>query len=519
MAQQSSFTRKDQVLDDLMDLDGDEQIRRLDALFPNNPDLKQEFLDLLQADRDVDAHIQNLIQHAAAEVVDNDMPNMNPEQQDDLLFTTLENKYKKIRKLGEGGMGEVYLVEDINLGNKSVVLKSLPPELVGSEDHLRYFMNESTFAKVVHPHIVQVHDKGIAAGIPYLVMEYVDGPDLERYCERGQRISVDTALDLIIPVIEALQVAHQEGIIHRDIKPSNILVSTKEGYAKLADFGIATWADRPGTYTREGNHPFSPLYASPEQLQGQSVLPVSDLYSMGLVICRCVLGEVPTDKSLHTLAWNRKNKWLKPILQKCLHTNPHQRYQSCNALAEALKRGGHRSLKKRLLIPATALTIILLLSLVIWQLWDTSEITQPGIETESLASEQTEPIAENEHPTLFPNEDADVNPPVPEILESRISQENQSEHKKPVTPVDTGQATPLDKPPIYPVLISNHDQGVIHINGEPRSTDQNFAIQLASGTYTIATEFDTCIHSKVVQIPGPDYIVFSEHVNQCKPKP
>ncbi|WP_172683411.1 protein kinase domain-containing protein [Verrucomicrobium spinosum] len=140
---------------------------------------------------------------------------------------------------GRGGMGVVYKARQKSL-NRLVALKLLAPERVGDEDFAFRFEREAqALARLNHPHIVAVHDFGETQGFYYLIMEFVDGVNLRQLIQT-RRLSPKEALAIVPPVCEALQCAHEHGIVHRDIKPENLLVD-KEGRVKITDFGIARW--------------------------------------------------------------------------------------------------------------------------------------------------------------------------------------------------------------------------------------------------------------------------------------
>ena len=204
--------------------------------------------------------------------------------------------YKILREIGRGGMGAVYLAErDDEHYRQQVAIKLIKPGL-GGDGIRRRFRNEmQILAELNHANIARLFDGGETAdGLPYLVMEYVEGTPLNQYCDTRQ-LSTEQRLNLFSTVCAAVQYAHQHLVIHRDIKPGNILV-TSDGVPKLVDFGIAKLLDQ-GTFGSDLTAtamPFmTPQYASPEQLRGESVTTATDVYSLGVVLYELLSGRQP----------------------------------------------------------------------------------------------------------------------------------------------------------------------------------------------------------------------------------
>ncbi len=200
--------------------------------------------------------------------------------------------------LGRGGMGVVYKARQKSL-NRLVALKLLAPERADDPAFAARFETEAhALAALNHPNIVGVYDFGCAGGFYYLLMEFVDGLNLRQVLQGG-RLTPAQALDLIPPLCDALQCAHNRGIVHRDIKPENLLLD-KAGTVKIADFGIAKmlhhaaeFGPGEGPAVAGGSLPFgTPDYAAPEQADGRSD-PRSDLYSLGVVLYEMLTGERP----------------------------------------------------------------------------------------------------------------------------------------------------------------------------------------------------------------------------------
>jgi serine/threonine protein kinase len=200
--------------------------------------------------------------------------------------------------IGQGGMGAVYKARQPAL-DRFVALKILPPRVRDDPGFAERFTREArALARLSHPNIVAVHDFGQAGGFPYFIMEYVDGLNL-RQVERARRLTPREALQVIPQICEALQFAHDEGIIHRDIKPENILMD-KRGRVKIADFGLAKLLgrDHPAEAITEAGHVMgTPHYMAPEQIEHPlDVDHRADIYSLGVVFYEMLTGELPLGK-------------------------------------------------------------------------------------------------------------------------------------------------------------------------------------------------------------------------------
>ncbi len=206
--------------------------------------------------------------------------------------------YRLLEKLGAGGMGVVYLAEDVRLG-RTVALKFLSQELSGAPAAIERFQREARAASALnHPHICTVYDVGEQDGRHFIVMEVLEGTPLNALIASGQR-PVDEVLEIGIGLADALAAAHAKGIIHRDIKPANIFV-TDRGQAKLLDFGLArpprtAAGDGPTEeqLTSPGSLLGTPAYMSPEQVRGDVVDHRTDLFSLGAVLYEMTTGQQP----------------------------------------------------------------------------------------------------------------------------------------------------------------------------------------------------------------------------------
>jgi serine/threonine-protein kinase len=196
------------------------------------------------------------------------------------LGELLANRYRVVAPLGRGGMGEVYRVDDLALG-QPVALKFLPPYLATDPDRLARFRKEVATARAVsHPNVCRVYDLGDHAGQLFLAMEYIDGEDLASLLRRVGRLSEEKGVEIARQLCQALAAVHEQGLLHRDLKPHNVMLDGR-GKVRLTDFGLAAAvADISGAEVRSG----TPAYQAPEQLRGDAVSVQSDLFALGLVL-------------------------------------------------------------------------------------------------------------------------------------------------------------------------------------------------------------------------------------------
>jgi beta-lactam-binding protein with PASTA domain/predicted Ser/Thr protein kinase len=209
---------------------------------------------------------------------------------DTLLNTLFDGRYRILRKLGAGGMANVYLAEDEVLGRR-VAIKILNDRHAGDDQFVERFRREAkNAAGLSHPNIVSIYDRGEAEGTYYIAMEYLDGRSLKELIVARGPAPVNVAIDYARQILAAIRFAHRHGIVHRDIKPHNVLVDG-EGRLKVTDFGIA----RAGAsqMTEAGSIIGTAQYLSPEQAKGAPVDQTSDLYSVGVVLYELLTGVVP----------------------------------------------------------------------------------------------------------------------------------------------------------------------------------------------------------------------------------
>jgi serine/threonine-protein kinase len=263
--------------------------------------------------------------------------------------TLVDGRYRIIRRLGSGGMADVYCAEDTQLG-RQVALKLLYRRFAEDSEFVERFRREaSSAAGLQHPNVVQVFDRGEWDGTYYIAMEYLTGRNLKQVVRDHGALEPALAVDLTIQILKAARFAHRRGIVHRDIKPHNVIVDD-EGRAKVTDFGIA----RAGAsdMTETGSIMGTAQYLSPEQAQGHPVDARADLYSIGVVLYELLCGAPPFDaESPVTIALKqvseepvppmRRNPAVSPaldaVVMRALRKDPAQRFQDADAFIAALE--------------------------------------------------------------------------------------------------------------------------------------------------------------------------------------
>src|SRR5947209_15881147 len=206
--------------------------------------------------------------------------------------TLIDGRYKVLSRLGAGGMAEVFLAEDQQLGRR-VALKLLHRRFAEDPDFVERFRREAQAAAgLQHPHVVSVYDRGRVDDTYYIAMEYLPGRSLKQLIREEAPIDPIRAIDLTIQILHAARFAHRHGVIHRDLKPHNVIVDEAD-HAKVTDFGIA----RAGAsdMTETGSILGTAQYLSPEQAPGHAVSPSSDLYSLDVLLYGVLTGRVPFD--------------------------------------------------------------------------------------------------------------------------------------------------------------------------------------------------------------------------------
>ncbi|MBI3527501.1 MAG: protein kinase [Betaproteobacteria bacterium] len=243
--------------------------------------------------------------------------------------------YELVEKIGEGGMAMVYKGVQGSLG-RPVAIKVLSRTLTDDPEVVESFNRESLIiARLNHPNIIHVIDRGIADAVPYFVMEFVEGTHLGRVIAEG-RYDFHQKVDVIIQMCKALAYAHKNGVIHLDIKPANILIDT-EGNVMVADFGIAHLFGGGGEEAQSTPVMGTPSYMSPEQKLGTaSVTRASDIYSLGVVMYELFTGKKPVVGVLPSAIDAQIPRRLDEIIVHCLRTNPADRFAGADAVKDAL---------------------------------------------------------------------------------------------------------------------------------------------------------------------------------------
>src|SRR6187397_1186512 len=267
---------------------------------------------------------------------------------DTLINTLFDGRYRIVRKLGSGGMANVYLAEDEDLGRR-VAIKILNERYANDDLFIERFRREAKSAAALsHPNIVSVYDRGEAEGTYYIAMEVIEGRSLKELIMTRGPLPIPQALAYTHEMLEALRFAHRHGIIHRDIKPHNILIGER---LKVTDFGIA----RAGAsqMTEAGSIMGTAQYLSPEQAKGAPVDQTSDLYSVGVVLYELLTGSVPFNGDTPVeIAMKHLSQTPEPpsvrrpdvpddldyVVLRALAKDPSERYHSAEAMDADLDR-------------------------------------------------------------------------------------------------------------------------------------------------------------------------------------
>lgn len=230
---------------------------------------------------------------------------------DPLIGRVIADRYLILARLGEGGMGRVYVAEHVKM-NRQCAIKVMNPSLMNDPESARRFAREaSNAARILHPNVAAVFDYGEADRIVYLVMEYVDGDSLSTIIERDHVLDPRRAIDVARQIADGLSAAHELGLIHRDLKPDNVIVAARRNgreTAKVVDFGIAkAVSDAPqDSLTRSGLVIGTPEYMSPEQLLGDPVDARTDIYALGCMLFQMLTGVRPFEAESRELMLRRR---------------------------------------------------------------------------------------------------------------------------------------------------------------------------------------------------------------------
>ena len=253
--------------------------------------------------------------------------------------------------LGRGGMSVVYLAEQTRL-KRRVALKLLAPELAEDERFRERFLRESELAASIdHPNIIPIYDAAETDGLLYIAMRYVEGTDLKRLLREEGALQPGRALGLVGQVAEALDVAHERGLVHRDVKPANVLIASRGGreHCYLSDFGLTKQTSSDSGLTETGQFMGTADYVAPEQIERGPVDARSDVYSLGCLLFECLTGEAPfRSDSLMATLWGHLNSppplvserspelppGLDTVVARAMAKSPGERYGACRELVQ-----------------------------------------------------------------------------------------------------------------------------------------------------------------------------------------
>jgi beta-lactam-binding protein with PASTA domain/predicted Ser/Thr protein kinase len=279
--------------------------------------------------------------------------------------TVIDGRYRLVCRVGSGGMADVWLAEDAQLGRR-VAIKLLHRRFAADEQFAERFRREASHAAgLQHPNIVAVYDRGEWDGTWYIAMEYVEGPTLKEIVRERGALPPELAIDVVVQILRAARYAHKHGIVHRDLKPHNVILD-EEGRVKVTDFGIA----RAGAseMTETGAIMGTAQYLSPEQAQGLPVDARSDLYSIGVILYELLTGRVPFDaESAVTIALKHVSEppippselvpgippALEAVVLKAMAKDPADRYQDADAFIADLQAARDAPLAATVFAPAS----------------------------------------------------------------------------------------------------------------------------------------------------------------------
>ncbi|HEY4382819.1 MAG TPA: protein kinase [Acidobacteriaceae bacterium] len=335
-----------QLFLEAVDLPLEERTRFLERCCANNPELLGDIESLLEADSDSGESIEMAVQSEGVSLLDNHV-----------LIGERLGMYRIVREIGRGGMGSVYLaLRDDQEYHKEVALKIVKRGMDTAEVLERFRYERQILANLDHPYIARLFDGGSTAdAVPFFVMEYIEGKPVSVFC-RENGLDLRARCELFIRILEAVAYAHRSLVVHRDLKPANILI-TAEGTPKLLDFGVAKLlsGDMDDRTLTPNLRPFTPGYASPEQVRGLPITTSTDIYSLGAILYELLIGkpaqpiesnspseiervvcdtEVPRPSlSLHGIPSDLDN-----IVLMATRKQPDRRYQSAVQFAEDIRR-------------------------------------------------------------------------------------------------------------------------------------------------------------------------------------
>src|SRR5437764_3291371 len=342
-----------------LDCDPDQLSAFLDMRCAGDEGLRTKVEALLASHRKAETSVEISISAVAANIIGNGQP-------DSLIGATIGH-YRILKRIGAGGMGEVYLASDINVA-RTAALKVLPAHLTDNTERLRRFEQEArAVAGLNHPNIMTIYEVGGDDSTRYIASELIEGETLHERLAHG-RMELHDAIEIATQVASALAAAHTAGVVHRDIKPQNIMLRP-DGYVKVLDFGIAKLAEQELSptiteakalrfmETNVGSILGTISYMSPEQARGVSADKRTDIWSLGGVIYEMIAGHPPftgdtprevissiveNEQSPLTRESKDVGRELQQIVSKALRKNPEERFQSANEMLGAFKAFRHQ---------------------------------------------------------------------------------------------------------------------------------------------------------------------------------
>lgn len=313
------------IVDTALTLSGGEKETYLSTVCRKNPEICAEIEELLRSiEESEEKQFMMPMRQDRKELVAELSDELNEALSGETLIGTTIGPYRITEQLGSGGMGTVFKAKRIDGEFHHQVAIKLIKKGVDSEENIRRFRVErEVLAGLHHPNIAQLHDGGVTEdGIPYLIMEYIDGVPIDRYCNE-QQLTINQRLDLFKEVCRAIQFAHTNLVVHRDLKAQNIYV-TLEGIVKILDFGVAKLLDPQLTEitlleTRPGQKFWTPQYAAPEQVKGQEITTKTDIYALGVLLHKLLTDTYPLDLEGKSLAE------VEEIIKETVPSSPSQR--------------------------------------------------------------------------------------------------------------------------------------------------------------------------------------------------
>ncbi|MCC5941100.1 MAG: serine/threonine protein kinase [Balneolaceae bacterium] len=304
-----SWKRIEKIVDELLCLPAGERRAAAEERCSADNDLLDEVLEFLQSIEESDHLFENLVQ-SKSKFLEQYQADLVKQSDENHFIGRVFNNYKIVSHIETGGMGAVYLAERCDgTFDKKAAIKILKRDFVvpGSKEHFKQEMQ--ILANLTHPGIAKIYDGGVYEGLPYIIMEYVEGNSILDYCNE-HKCSISDRLRLFINVLEIVENAHANLVVHRDLKPENILVD-RNGKIKILDFGISKLEKQTALETGEHTRPnfLTPLFASPEQFSGGHDNTLTDIYSLGILLNELISG---------TVLFNTVNKQLSEIKQEKL---------------------------------------------------------------------------------------------------------------------------------------------------------------------------------------------------------